>query len=371
MASQDSMNELVEQFDRRVIDRRELMRRAGALGLSATAVGAALTRVDGAMAEEPMTDELSNVEEGTMMDNLEAGDSMLARFSDDLAGAVERAGAAVVTINARRRMPATGIVWDVDGTVVTANHVVERDEEITVGLPDGREVAATLIGRDAGTDLAVLKIDAPDLTAAPRKASLARTGNFVLAVGRPGPAGPMASHGVVSVVGGSWQTPQGSFDGYIRADVAMLPGFSGGPLVDARGNVLGLNSSGFGRGGGLTVPVDVIERVVETLRTHGRIRRGFLGIGAQAVRLPAALVKAQELAREQGLLIVSVEADSPAERDGLMIGDVIVALAGKPVAEVEELQGRLSSDWVGRLLPMRLIRGGAPHEVSVTVGERT
>lgn len=301
-----------------------------------------------------------------------AGGATLAQLSDDLAAAVERAGAAVVTVNARRRMPASGIVWSADGLIVTANHVVEQDEEITVGLPDGRTVPATLVGRDPGSDLALLQAQATDLTPAPRAETAAKIGHFVLAVGRPGPSGPMASFGVVSVVGGAWRTPQGgSVDGFVRADVAMLPGFSGGPLVDARGTVLGLNSSTLGRGGGLTVPAAAIDKVVAALQTHGKVRRGFLGIGAQAVRLPAALVKANSLAKEQGLLVVSVEQDSPAERDGLMIGDVIVALNNEVVAEVEELQDRLTGDWVGKPLPVRVVRAGAPHEVRVTIGERS
>lgn len=371
MSEARQIDELVEQLDRKQIDRRELLRRASALGVSASAIGVALTRVDDAAAQDAAQNGRGEEEPVENTGAREGGENMLARLSDDLAAAVERAGASVVTVNARRRMPATGLVWSEDGLIVTANHVVERDEEITIGLPDGRDLPATLVGRDTGSDIALLRVEATGLTPAPRSTFGAKIGHFVLAVGRPGASGPMASHGVVSVVGGAWRTPQGgSFDGYIRADVAMLPGFSGGPLVDARGDILGLNSSSLGRGGGLTVPVAAIDQVVSSLQTHGRIRRGFLGIGAQSVKLPAALVQSQNLAREQGLLVVSVEPESPAERDGLMLGDVIVALGGEPVAEVEELQDRLSGDWVGRALPVRIVRGGAPHDLTVTVGER-
>jgi S1-C subfamily serine protease len=375
MSEQERIEELVEQLDRNLIDRREMLRRASALGVSAAAVAAALTRFDTAGAQEGSANgsqEAEAAEEATMTDqqDQDAGTSMLSRLSDDLASAVERVGGSVVTVNARRRLPATGIVWTTGGLIVTANHVVERDDEITVGLPDGRELPATLVGRDPGTDLALLQVQADGLTAAPRGAAPARIGHFVLAVGRPARPGRWPPTASSPSSAAPWRTPQGAFDGYIRADVAMLPGFSGGPLVDARGNILGLNSSGFGRGAGLTVPVAAIERAVEALQAHGRIRRGFLGIGAQSVRLPTALVQAHNLVREQGLLIVSVEPDGPAERDGLMLGDVIVALAGEPVAEVEELQGRLSGDWVGRQLPVRIVRAGAPQELTVTVGER-
>ena len=295
----------------------------------------------------------------------------LVQLSDDLANAVERAAAATVTVHGRRRMPATGIVWGTDGTVVTASHVVERDEEITVGLPDGRTVPARLLGRDNGTDLAVLKIEADDLTAAPRAVADPKVGHLVLAVGRPGPSGPMASFGVLGVVGGAWRAHHGgNVEGYLRADVAMLPGFSGGPLVDASGAILGLNSSTLGRGGGLTIPAATIDRIVGSIQSHGKVRRGFLGVGAQAVRVPQAMAESLGLPREQGLLVVSLEPDGPAEKGGLLIGDIIVALDGAPVAEVEELQDRLTSDRVGTALAIRLIRGGQPAAAEVTVGER-
>jgi S1-C subfamily serine protease len=302
----------------------------------------------------------------------EAGDGgILAQLSNDLASAVERAGTGTVTVNARQRMPASGIIWSDDGYIVTANHVVERDDEITVDLPDGRKVDAKLVGREPGSDIALLKADVTGVEPIPRATTETKIGHLVLAVARPGPSGPMASFGAVSVVGGAWRTHQGaSIEGYVRADVAMLPGFSGGPLIDAEGRLIGLNSSTLGRGGGLTVVASAIDKVVESLKTHGKLRRGFLGIGAQAVRIPVAQATALGLAQEKGLLIVSVEADGPAEKGGLFIGDLIVSLAGEPVREVEELQDRLTGDWVGQPIPLRLIRGGELRELSVTVGER-
>ncbi len=295
----------------------------------------------------------------------------LAQVSDDLANAVERAAASVVTVNARRRLPASGIIWNDTGLIITANHVVERDEEITVNLPDGREVAAALVGRDQGSDLALLQAEATGLTPATRATTEARVGHLALAVGRPGPSGPMASFGSISVVGGAWRRPRGGqVEGFIRADVAMLPGFSGGPLVDARGDVLGLNSSTLGRGSGLTVPYRAIESVISSLQTHGKIRRGYLGVAAHGVQLGAPLVSALGLQQESGLLVVAVEPDSPAERDGVLLGDVVIALNGEPIADVEELQDRLTGEWVGQALPIRVIRGGASHELRVTIGER-
>ena len=371
----EQLTDLVEELDARRIDRREFMRRATALGVSTAAIATALTQVDPAAAQDLPGGAGPGALDGagTMQDQSDGNESagMLARLSDDLAAAVERAGAGTVTVNARRRMPASGIVWTEDGLIVTANHVVERDDDITVGLPDGREVAAAVVGRDPGSDIALLKADATAVPVAPRAESPAKVGNLVLAVGRPGPSGAMASFGAVSVVGGAWRTAAGgNVEGFVRADVAMLPGFSGGPLVDATGRILGLNSSTLGRGGGLTIPVAAIDRVVHALQTHGKVRRGFLGIGAQAVRLPATLVSAHNLAKEQGLLVVGVEPDGPAERDGLLLGDIIVGLNAEPVTEVEELQDKLTGDWVGKPLPVQIIRAGAPKTLTITVGER-
>ena len=297
--------------------------------------------------------------------------SLLAGVSDEMADAVERAGSGVVTVEARRRLPATGIIWDGSGLIVTANHVVERDEEIGIGLPDGRSAEAALVGRDPGSDVALLRIEATDLTPLARTIAEPRVGQIALALGRPGPSGVMASFGVISNVAGPLRLHGGgSLDRYVRADVAMLPGFSGGPLVDAGGNLIGLNSSTLGRAGGLTVLVESIDQVAASLLEHGRVRRGYLGVGAQAVRLPEALANALGQDQDQGLMIVSVESGGPADGAGLMLGDVILAIDGEAVAQVEQLQERLTGERVGRAVPVRVVRGGELREISVTVGER-
>src|SRR3954467_8321674 len=297
--------------------------------------------------------------------------SLLAGVSDELANAVERAGAAVVTVDARPRIPGSGIVWSNDGLIVTANHVVEREEEIEVGLPDGRKISARLLGRDPGSDLALLRVEASDVIPLARTTVEPKVGHLALAIGRPGPSGPMASLGVISAVGGPLRMRGGAaLERFVRADVAMLPGFSGGPLVDASGSVIGLNSSTLGRAGQLTVVAESIDASVSTLLEHGRVRRGYLGVGAQAVRLPEALIKLLGNGQEQGLLLVSVEAGGPADVAGLMLGDVVIAVDGTDVAQVEQLQERLTGDRVGRTVPLRIIRGGELRDIGVTIGER-
>jgi S1-C subfamily serine protease len=292
--------------------------------------------------------------------------SALAELSDALAAAVERAGAYTVRVNARRRMPASGIVW-ADGVILTADHVIEREEEITIGLPDGKDVPAAIAGRDPGSDLAVLRAQT-GLAAAPR-AENAKVGHLVLAVGRPGGDGLTAAMGVISAVGGPWRSGRGgTVEGYIRADVTMYPGFSGGPLVDAEGRVVGINSSGISRIGGLTIPAAAAQKVVDALLTHGRLKRGFLGLTSQPVRLPAAIVGAA--GQETGLLVVRVAADSPAEKGGILIGDILIGLAGQPIKDTDDLQALLGPERVNQPTPVRIVRGGELREITVTIGER-
>lgn len=294
---------------------------------------------------------------------------VLSRLSEELAATVAEGGHSVVRVEARDRLPASGIVWSSDGIIVTAHHVVERDDNINVGLPDGQSVAATLVGRDPTTDLAVLRAQTRGLRLPSwTEPESLRVGHLTLALGRPGRS-VQATLGIISALGDSWRSPGGGhIDRYVQTDVTMYPGFSGGPLVDASGRVLGLNTSALLRSTSLAVPVSTIRRVVETLLTHGRIRRGYLGVGAQTVRLPAAL--AQQLGQETGLMLASVESGSPAERHGLLLGDILVSLDGQALRSVEDLLVLLTGERVGATVPARVVRGGQARELRVTIGER-
>ena len=293
----------------------------------------------------------------------------LTDLSEALAAAVEKAARSIVTVDARRRFGASGIVWTADGIIVTADHVVERDENITVTLPGGTEAAATIVGRDPGSDIAVLKVEKTGLTPI-EHGQAAKVGNLALAVGRPAGGEPGASFGVVGAVGGAWRTFRGgTVDGYLRSDTTFYPGFSGGPLVDGAGRALGLNSSRLGRGSGMTVPIAAVATVVEALRTSGKIRRGYLGIGSQAAQLPEALA-ASLGGQASGLLIVGVEPGSPADSAGLLLGDILVAMGGTPLTETDDLQGQLGPDSVGKAVPAVILRGGERREITITVGER-
>jgi len=294
--------------------------------------------------------------------------NLLDELSEAFAQNVESAGPSVVRVEGRRRLPATGIVWSKDGIIVTANHVLKRDDRITVGLADGTALKASLVGRDPGADLAVLRLDASDLVPAGWQEEGLRVGHFVLALGRPGRT-VQATFGIISAFGDSWRTATGGqVDRYLKTDVVMYPGFSGGPLVNSDGQFLGLNTSALLRGTSLTIPSATVDLAVNTLLAHGRMRRGYLGVSTQLVRLPEAALA--ELDQETGLLIANVETGTPADKDGLLLGDTIVKIADTPIRHHDDLLSWLSADRVGQKTPVTILRGGEIRTLNVTIGER-
>lgn len=306
-----------------------------------------------------------------MSSESQRGNDLLKGLSDALADAVELVGRSVVRVDARRRQSASGIVWSADGLVVTADHVLERDEDVTVGLPDGRTVAASIVGRDPGTDLALLRAEAANQTPLAQGAA-PRTGQLALIVARPGPGGPATSIGVVSAVGGPARTWRGGqLERFVRTDATFYPGFSGGALVGIDGGLLGLATSGFGQAAGLAIPLETIQRVSAALQSHGRVRRGYLGVTSQPVSLPAELRKTRSIEQESALLVVGVESGGPADKAGLLIGDLLLGLGSQPLRGTEDLRATLGPDSVGQAVAARVLRGGEPRELTVTIGERS
>jgi S1-C subfamily serine protease len=290
-------------------------------------------------------------------------------LSNGFADVVARSAPSVARVEGRRRGPASGIVWSADGLIVTANHVVHRDDRLSIGLADGQSHEATLVGRDPSTDLALLKVAASGLAPLPHATeSEMSVGHWVLALARPGRTA-QATFGIVSALGEGWRTPMGGqVDHYLQTDVVMYPGFSGGPLVGANGNLLGLNTSGLGQGASLSIPAVTVARVIEALQAHGRVRRGYLGVSTQRVRLPEDI--AGTLGQKAGLLVISVETGSPAAEAGMSLGDTIISLGGKAIARHEDLLAALSGDVVGQKEVVQILRGGRTQEVTVKVGER-
>jgi len=294
----------------------------------------------------------------------------LVALSNAMAEAVERASAFTVLVDARRRMPASGIAYTAN-LVLTADHIVEREDEIRVLLPDGSQVSANLAGRDSGNDLALLQLKKSGLVPAETTPQPARVGQLALAVGRPSSEGVQASLGVISAIGGPVRTGQGGLlEQYLRTDTVPYPGFSGGPLIDASGRVLGVNTSGLAQGAALTIPAALAWKIAEALAKHGSVRRGYLGMRSQPVELAAP--QRQALNREQsvGLLLVGVENDSPASKGGLLVGDILVGLDGEPITDPDQLLARLVGEIVGKPTPVEILRGGQRQIIPVTIGER-
>lgn len=291
----------------------------------------------------------------------------LQALSNDLAAAVERAGRATVAVHARRRLASSGVHWR-PGLVVTAEHTVQTDAGISVTRPDGQTVAAKLVGRDPGTDLALLSLeDGSFPTADVGDAETLRVGHMVLALGH----GPAASLGAISALGGPWNSVRGGqVDRLVRLDLTLYPGFSGGPLIDARGHVLGINTSGLSRVLRLCIPASTVTRVSEELARTGRVARGYLGLGMQPVRLPDALRQRLGLQGDNGLIVVSVESDGPAAAAGILLGDVLVALDGARLSSVDDVQAALARLRVGAGAVLSIVRAGGSMEVRLTVGER-
>jgi serine protease Do len=298
--------------------------------------------------------------------------STLQELSSQLAAAVETARNFVVSIHARRRIPSSGIVWR-DGVVVSASHTVRRDDEIPVTLPSGESVVAKVAGRDPATDLVALRVDGtrlpPPASRPPLDSSL-RVGSLVLAVGRPG-RDVSASFGIVSAVGQGWRSWQGArIDRVLRLDVAVYDGFSGGPLVDPSGALLGLNNSALARGTPLALPAAAVDKVLDELLERGHVRRPFIGVAVQPVALSESVVKQHGLEGEAGLLIISIADGSPAEKAGMMLGDLLLVANGNALQGPDDLLDALSSVAKNGAVTVKFLRGGAIKNAAITPADR-
>ena len=295
----------------------------------------------------------------------------LIDLSNALAQATDRAAASVVAVHAERRGSSSGIVWR-SGVIVTAEHALRRDEEIQVTLPNGHVVSATLAGRDPSTDIAVLKCVEAD-GAAPKfgdEATL-KPGSLTLVVGRTRASGPVAALGVVSLVAADRRTWTGaSLAPYIRLDIGLQPTAVGGAVIDAQGNVVGLATPRFARFGAIAVPASAISKSVDTLLQKGRIPRGYLGVGLQAVRLPEDLRKKLHWNEKTAAMVLEVHPGRPADKAGIVMGDILVALGDRPITGLEDVQAHLAADAIGKTLPLKYVRGGSIHDGSIVVAER-
>ena len=293
----------------------------------------------------------------------------LKEFSADLTAAVEKGGASTILVDARKRYPASGIAYAED-LVLTADHVVTREENIKVVTSDGKSISATIAGRDPGSDLALLRLAEKALSPAKTSNDI-KVGQLVLALGRPSSAGVQASWGIVTAISGPTRTFRGGMlDEYIQTETTPYPGFSGGPLINTEGEILGLNTSGLTRGSALTIPVKGAWRVADALATHGSVKRGYLGVRSQPVDIPEAARAALKREQNHGLLVLWLEENGPAAKGNLFVGDILVGINGQPVSDPDDLFSALGSDTVGKSVAVEVLRGGRPETVNITVGER-
>ena len=283
----------------------------------------------------------------------------LTDFSNGLTSAVEKAGASTILVDGRKRYPASGIAYT-DDLILTADHVLTREDDMKVILPDGKSLAATIAGRDPGSDLAVLRLAEKALRPA-KTSDGVKVGQLVLALGRPNSEGMQASWGIVTSISGPTRTFRGGMlDEYIRTETTPYPGFSGGPLINTEGEVLGLNTSGLTRGSSLTIPVKVAWRVADALAKHGTVKRGYLGVRTQPVEIPEAAGKLLKREQSHGLLVSWLEEGGPAQTGGLFVGDIIVAVGGQPVGDPDELFAALNSETVGKAIAVEILAAVAP-----------
>src|SRR5580692_6920266 len=307
---------------------------------------------------------------------------LLDAYSQAVVSATERISHSVVNIEVSKNVPGrgetragsgSGFVISPDGLVLTNSHVVHGADKIEVTLDDGRRPDAHLVGEDPDTDLAVLRIYAPNLVAAKLGESRnLRVGQLAIAIGNPYGFQYTVTAGVVSALGRSLRANSGRLmDDIIQTDAALNPGNSGGPLVNSRGEVIGVNSAVILPAQGIcfAIAIDTAKYVAGWLIKDGKIRRSYIGAGGQNVKLHRRVVRFHNLPVETGLLVVSVEPNSPAEHAKLVVGDVIVEFAGQPVATIDALHKLLTDSRIGVRTPLTVVRHAEKLSLEIVPAE--
>lgn len=288
----------------------------------------------------------------------------LSQALENLASLVAKS---VVRVDDGTSLTASGIIWSAEGIIVATSHGVERDEELAVELHDGTMLAATLVGRDHDSDIAVLRVDKVDLPILEKvPAPGPKVGQLALAVARPGTFGLCATMGLVSA---RIETQRlGLSEHIIYTDAQFPPGFSGGALVNVQGQLLGLIDRIFARGHGVALGVPVIQHAVESLLTHGRIPHAYLGVKIQTVSLPPHLQNLLGVHQDKAVMCVHIETDSAAERAGLLPGDILLAIADTPITDPVTLRRVLRTMQAGQTVELKLVRGGVLTTLQITLG---
>src|SRR6267143_409547 len=296
--------------------------------------------------------------------------AILESISDAIVDVTEKVSKSVVRVGAGRWRGGTGTIWSKDGHIVTSNHGIGDMREVEVGFSDGTKHTAKVVGRDPFSDIALLKIDSNNLTPVDvGNSDNLKVGQFVLAVSNPFGRQPSATSGIVTNpaynVRGWWGA---SMDKVVVSDARLNPGYSGGPLVDARGRVIGINAA-YANNRGISVPVNTVKSVIDKLMQDGKIKHAYLGIVADSIRLPENIANQPEINQPGGLIIYNVEQDSAAKKAGLAMGDVVVKLDGKQVEDIMDLHEMLDDKAIGKRVKLSVLRGEKLIELTATPTE--
>ena len=296
--------------------------------------------------------------------------SIWQQFSKEISEVVNQAGKSIVAVDGRSGHTSSGIVWRRD-SILTAAHTIRHETNIGVIFGPARSIVARLAGRDRSTDIALLKLD-QDIEMEPVQfgdTKLLSVGDFTVAVARTRRGNVVASTGIISGLMGEWQVGRTRIDQFIRSDLNLYPGFSGGPLVGSAG-VLGLNTSGLLRGRPITIPSSTLSRIAEELAAKGHVAQPYVGLVMQAVQLPESLQKKASVHAAAGLLVMHVEPGGPADSAGVFLGDVLVEMDGRGFNDLDDLSEVLGRKGAGQQIQTSLIRGGQQLTLTLTIGNR-
>ena len=293
-------------------------------------------------------------------------------LSNQFADVAERAGKSAVAVQGGRRLAASGVVWR-EGVVVSASHMLRHTENLEITLADKSRSKASFVGRDPGTDLAILRLEKASSTTSAEPGDMARlrVGQLVLAVGRSSVGDLAASAGIIARLGDAWQTWRGGqIDSLLRPDVTLYPGQSGSALVNSSGLVLGINTTALARASTITIPVATVNRVVDEILEHGSLFRPYLGLAMQAVAVPDELASKLKIESDAVLMVMQVEPSSPAASVGITLGDLIVRVNQQAIGGIEDVQGALAQAKRGGSVELAYVRGGQLATAKVKLAER-
>ena len=293
------------------------------------------------------------------------------QLSQEISEAVDQAGKSIVAVDGRSGHTSSGIIWQAD-FVLTAAHSIRSDSNVRVILGPGKSVQAKPAGKDRGTDVAVLKVDG-SIEAPPAQFGTTTSlsvGELVLAVARTRRGNIVASSGIVGGLMGEWQVGRTRIDQFVRPDLTMYPGFSGGGLIGTAGGILGLNTSGLVRGKSITIPSSTLERIANEIVSKGHVAQPYIGLLMYPVQIPDSLQKKANSAAGAGLLVMHVEAGGPADLGGALLGDILIDIDGHALDDLEDLQQELGRKKIGTAVQTNIIRGGQRVQLTIQIGER-